>query len=381
MIRPIFLWTDALLYLLVIAVIVGIFFARRSEHWREAWHRVVANRLALIVIGVLACYVAIGLLDSIHFEVHVNNERPVTESLFDYLVGPLRNHIEKSYSAPFATHLYNPDLFIKPDGSVSSEYVALKYKYHLLGTDKIGEDVLYEALKSIRTGLIIGTLTTLVMLPFAVILGMLAGYFRGWVDDVIQYIYTTFSSIPDILLIVAAILAWQIFMINHPNILPNLLQRADIRLLTLCVILGITSWTGLCRLLRGETLKLREMDYVQAARALGTKNSNILIQHILPNLMHIILINVVIDFSSLVLAEAVLTYVGVGVDPTTMSWGNMIFAARQELARDPVVWWPLVAAFLFMFPLVISANLFADTIRDALDPRLKISLPLLGGKR
>ena len=87
----------------------------------------------------------------------------------------------------------------------------------------------------------------------------------------IQYVYTTLSSIPDILLIVAAILAWQIFMTNHPDILPNLLQRADIRLLTLCVILGITSWTGLCRLLRGETLKLREMDYVQAARALGTK--------------------------------------------------------------------------------------------------------------
>ena len=113
----------------------------------------------------------------------------------------------------------------------------------------------------------------------------------------------------------------------------------------------------------------------------GQRNSNILIQHILPNLMHIILISVVIDFSGLVLAEAVLTYVGVGVDPTTMSWGNMIFAARQELARDPIVWWPLVAAFIFMFPLVISANLFADAVRDALDPRLKISLPLLGGKR
>ncbi len=380
-IHPIILWTDALLYLLVIAVSAAIMAARHSEHWRAAWHRVLVNRMALVAMSILLLYIVVGLLDSIHFEFQPKNETPITESVFDYIVSPLRDHTEKTYSAPFATHLYTADLFIQADGSIKSDYAPLVYRYHILGTDKIGEDVLYEALKSIRTGLIIGTLTTLVMLPFAVIFGMLAGYFRGWLDDLIQYVYTTLSSIPDILLIVAAILAWQIFMTNHPDILPNLLQRADIRLLTLCVILGITSWTGLCRLLRGETLKLREMDYVQAARALGTKNSNILIQHILPNLMHIILISVVIDFSGLVLAEAVLTYVGVGVDPTTMSWGNMIFAARQELARDPIVWWPLVAAFIFMFPLVISANLFADAVRDALDPRLKISLPLLGGKR
>ncbi len=381
MIRPLILWTDALLFLLVIAVVIGVFVARRSEHWRTAWQRVLSDRIAWVAMIILLGYLIVGLLDSMHFQ-RISDNTVVTQSVFDYLTDPLfEEHLEKTYSAPFATHLFVPDLFMQPDGTVKSEYAPLRYKYHILGTDKIGDDVLYDSLKSIRTGLIIGTLTTLVMLPFAIILGMIAGYYRGWLDDVIQYIYTTLSSIPDILLIVAAILAWQIYMTNHPEIFPNLLQRADIRLLTICIILGITSWTGLCRLLRGETLKLREMEYVQAARALGTKNRTILSRHILPNLMHIILINVVMGFSGLVLAEAILTYVGVGVDPTTMSWGNMILAARQELARDPVIWWPLTAAFIFMFPLVISANLFADAVRDALDPHLKISLPLLGIKR
>lgn len=248
--------------------------------------------------------------------------------------------------------------------------IALARNYHILGTDKIGKDIFYEAFKSIRTGLIIGTLTTLVMLPFAIILGTMAGFFGGWLDDIIQYIYTTLSSIPGVLLITAAILALQIYIENHPQLFPTLALRADIRLLALCVILGITSWTSLCRLLRAETLKLREMDFIAAAISLGTPKAKILSRHILPNVMHIILITVVLDFSGLILAEAVLSYVGVGVDPTMISWGNMINSARMELAREPIVWWPLFAAFIFMFPFVLAANLFADAVRDAFDPRI-----------
>lgn len=251
-------------------------------------------------------------------------------------------------------------------GCVLSE---LSLKYHVLGTDKVGQDVFYQSLKSVRTGLVIGTLTTLIMLPFALALGILAGYFRGWVDDVIQYIYTTLNSIPGVLLIAASILVVQVYMAKHEDQYASLAARADMRLLFLCLILGVTSWTGLCRLLRGETLKLREMEYVQAAKALGVKELTILFRHILPNVMHIVLITVVLDFSGLVLAEAVLSYINIGVDPTTISWGNMINSARLELAREPVVWWSLSAAFLFMFALVLSANLFADSVRDAFDPR------------
>ena len=241
--------------------------------------------------------------------------------------------------------------------------------YHVFGTDKVGQDVLYQSLKSIRTGLVIGTLTTLVTLPAAIGLGLLAGYFRGWVDDVIQYVYTTLNSIPWVLLVAAAVLIVQVFIEQNESSFSSVAERADVRLLALCVIIGLTGWTSLARLLRAETLKLRELDYVTAARAFGVSRSRILMRHILPNVQHLILISVVMDFSGLVLAEAILSYVGVGVDPVMNSWGNMINAARLELAREPVVWWPLLSAFGFMFALVLSANLFADVVQDAFDPR------------
>jgi len=245
----------------------------------------------------------------------------------------------------------------------------LSLRYHVFGTDKVGEDVFFQSLKSIRTGLLIGTLTTFITLPLALTLGILAGYYRGWVDDIIQYIYTTLNSIPGVLLIAASMLLMQAYMARHEDEFASLALRADFRLLFLCMILGLTSWTGLCRLLRAETLKLREMEYVQAARALGVHQGTILLRHVMPNVFHLVIISVALDFSSLVLAEAVLSYVNIGVDPTTESWGNMINSARLEMAREPIVWWSLSAAFVFMFALVLAANLFADAVRDAFDPR------------
>lgn len=244
--------------------------------------------------------------------------------------------------------------------------------YHVFGTDKVGQDVLYLALKSIRTALVIGTLTTLIMCPFAVLLGIAAGYLKGWVDDVIQYLYTTLNSIPGVLLIVAAVLMMQAYIDSHPERFATAVERADLRLLFLCIILGVTTWTGLARLLRGEALKLREVDYIQAARAFGVRDGRIMTRHILPNVMHIVLITLVLEFSSLVLTEAVLSYIGVGVDPTMNSFGTLINNARLEMAREPIVWWTLAAAFGFMLVLVLSANLFADAVRDAFDPRVRV---------
>jgi peptide/nickel transport system permease protein len=248
----------------------------------------------------------------------------------------------------------------------------LSYSYHVLGTDKVGGDVLYQSLKSIRTGVLIGILTTLIMLPVAVILGVSAGLFGGWVDDVIQYLYTTLSSIPGVLLIAAGVLVMQVTMDNNPTWFETTLKRSDLRLLFLIVILGVTSWTGLCRLLRAETLKISQIEFVTAAKAFGVGKWTIIRRHIIPNLMHIILISVVLDFSGLVLAEAVLSYVGVGVDPTMHSWGNMINQARLEMAREPMVWWSLFSAFAFMFILVLAANLLSDRIQKVLDPRNKV---------
>ncbi len=464
---PVLLWTDLLVFLLLgLAIAFGLY-ARRHEHLRAPWRRVVRSRVGVATLAILSFYVLVGLLDTVHFRVRLADQKPGEEiqyapdvlSLLDTALTPLRTRTEKTYSAPFATHLFVKESTIQPDGSVVRDYPPLRYggshlkdperraadilwrgaaglllglcvwallawglvallakrrgetlaatrsailagrlpvpwrtalgtlalmlsilgaasvlalAYHILGTDKVGEDVFFQTLKSIRTGLVIGTLTTLVMLPAAILLGIMAGYFRGWVDDVIQYLYTTLNSIPGVLLIAAAVLMLQVYMSNNADQFESLVERADLRLLFLCLILGVTSWTGLCRLLRGESLKLREADYVQAASALGVGHFGIIGRHILPNVLHIVTITLVLDFSGLVLAEAVLSYVNIGVDPTMNSWGNMINSARLELARDPVVWWSLAAAFVFMFVLVLAANLFADVVRDAFDPRLRV---------
>ncbi|NOT85151.1 MAG: ABC transporter permease [Methylococcaceae bacterium] len=439
------LWTDALIYLLLLSLVGLGLYLRGKAHIKRPLQTISSSKVGMVSLVVLLFFVVIGLLDSIHF-VPANSKNNEIISVLDDWATPLREQGEKTYSAPFATTLYSKEMQTLPDGNTQFGYprltfggshltdpatqllpdllkktayggfqgaslmvfffvllfslfkmqrerlkrsataktvwgvmfviVTLSYVliylsgyYHVLGTDKVGEDVFYQAIKSIRTGLVLGTLTTLIMLPMAIIFGILAGFFRGWVDDVIQYIYTTLNSIPSVLLIAAAILSVQVYMAKHEADYTSIIVRADMRLLFLCMILGVTSWTGLCRLLRAETLKLREMEYVQAARALGVKQSMILLRHILPNVMHIVLISVVLDFSSLVLAEAVLSYINIGVDPTTYSWGNMINGARLEMARDPIVWWSLSAAFVFMFALVLAANLFADVVQDAFDPR------------
>jgi peptide/nickel transport system permease protein len=251
-------------------------------------------------------------------------------------------------------------------------YVAALWPYyHVMGTDQTGNDVLFMCLKSVRTAVVIGTLATIATIPLALFFGILAGYFKGWVDDGIQYSYTVLSSIPSVLLISAFVLLIQVFIDKNPQWFETGLERADIRLFLLSAILGLTGWAQLARLLRAETLKLGELEYVQAARAFGVSHAGIMRRHILPNVAHIIVIVAVLDFSGLVLYEAVLSYVGVGVDPNTQSFGTMINGARNEMSRDPVIWWTLSTAFAFMVALVLSMTLFASAVREAFDPRAR----------
>ena len=258
---------------------------------------------------------------------------------------------------------------------VAGAMAALMFDYHVFGTDVTGNDVLYQTLKSIRTAFVIGTLATLATLPLAVVLGIMAGFFKGWVDEAIQYLYTVLSSIPNILLIAACVLMVQVFIDKHPELFETGLERADLKLFLLCAVLGLTGWAGLCRLLRAETLKLRELEFVQAASAFGVGSTRIMVRHIFPNVAHLMLIVTVLEFSALILYEAVLSYVGVGVDPSMNSFGGMINFARNEMSRDPVVWWPFAAAFTFMVTLVLAANLFADGVQDAFDPRARAFKP------
>jgi peptide/nickel transport system permease protein len=458
------LWTDALVWLLVAAVVAFFFYARRREHLSAPWRRVLTSSAAMASVVVLGGFLFIGLIDSVHYRESLGAAKGDGKQAYavevlsglDWMLSDLRKRQEKTYSAPFALHLFQKESIERPDGKIERVFPPLRHAgkhltaesefagdvakrvvlgvvsgslaaavlvllatlllarraetpfgamltaiakgatsvrwrsafialwvmligaglaallaphYHVLGTDKVGQDVLYQSLKSIRTALVIGTITTLVTLPLGVLLGIAAGYFKGWIDDIITYVYTTINSIPSVLLIAASVLMMQGYIERNAHLFQTTAERADIRLLLLCVILGLTSWTGLARLLRGESLKLRELEFIQAAHAFGVTHARTITRHILPNTMHIVLIALVMEFSSLVLAEAVLSYIGVGVDPTMISFGTMINTARLEMGREPMVWWSLSAAFSFMVLLVLAANLFADAVRDAFDPR------------
>lgn len=331
-------WLKNLIPVAVVALLVfAVRRAGRTPLWSDAFRRLRRNRLALAALGVICLYGLVGFLDSIAWrDSRTEAPRSVIDRVF-------QRPKERTYSAPLARETTGEPV---PRPLIGR---------HLLGTDGVGEDTLYLTLKGCRTALIIGGFTSLIVTPLALLFGMLAGYFGKRVDDAIQYVYIVLDSIPGILLLVA------------------LLMVMGRGLLQLCIALGITSWVGLCRLSRGETLKHRDRDYVRAARALGLGHARILARHILPNLLPVVIISVTLGFSSLVLAEAVLSYLQLGVETGMGSWGNMIDAARLELAREPIIWWNLLSASTALFVLVLAFNVFGDALRDAIDPRLRSS--------
>ena len=471
--KLVFLATDRVLYLLLVAIAFYVWHALRTPTLRATWRAVLRDPAAMCAGVVLGVFLLISILDSVHYRSLLPpapgaaaDAPPAystrTLSVLDALLAGPREAREKTYSVPLGSYSYSKESLLI-DGKTVREYPRLVFGgahlkdpdrewsgdvikrsfaglaggaaaaalvwfavaalraraaqtsvgesiraiatratdipwramlvtasllllfagwvaalwpwYHVFGTDQTGNDILYQAIKSIRTAVVIGSLATLATLPFAILFGILAGYYKGRVDDAIQYLYTVLSSIPSVLLIAAFVLMIQVYIDKNPQMFETGLERADIRLFLLAAILGITGWAGLARLLRAETLKLSELDYVQAARAFGVSDRGIMRRHILPNVMHVVLIVAVLDFSSLVLYEAVLSYVGVGVDPTTNSFGTMINSARTELSRDPVVWWNLLAAFAFMVTFVLSMQLFASAVREAFDPRARAFRP------
>ena len=472
--KIVFLWTDVVLWAMLILLAVYVWRVASSANLRATWDKVLRDPAALSAAIVLVLFAAVTMLDSVHFRRALAPAAgaapgaatfyaPTTESLLDLALARQVATRETGYSQPLAfkafvkepmerngqpvrdfarlkfggAHLADPDAQWKGDvatklalGVVAGLVIAalaawltaylvreshagvagalrdiaadrthiplraalltfavvcvvagpiavLAGSYHVLGTDRTGNDVLYQSLKSVRTAFVIGTLATMATLPFAIVLGVLAGYFKGWVDEAIQYLYTTLTSVPNVLLIAACVLMVQVYLDQHSDMFETGSERSDLKIFLLCVILGLTGWATLCRLIRGETLKLRELDFVQAATAFGVSHRLIMARHIVPNVMHLVLITTVLSFSELILYEAVLTYVGVGVDPSMNSFGGMINLARSQMSGDPVVWWSFVSAFVFMVTLVLAANLFADGVRDAFDPRARSFRPRL----
>jgi len=230
----------------------------------------------------------------------------------------------------------------------------------LLGTDWSGKSVLFKTLLSVKTSLTVGFMANIIAVPLGMLLGAIAGYYRGRVDDVIVWLYTTLASIPGIILLIAMKYAFK-------GKAPLGLDLSGVH--GLYIALAVVSWIGTCRLVRAEVMKISQLEYVLAARAIGTSGIVIMFRHVLRNVSHIGIINFSLGFVGAIKAEVILSYLGLGVPVGTPSWGAMINAARMDLFTGR--WWELVSAVAAMFLLVLTLNVFGDRLRDALDPRLR----------
>lgn len=219
---------------------------------------------------------------------------------------------------------------------------------HWLGTDRQGRDILARTLYGTKIAFFIGLVTALVAVVIGTILGAIAGYFGGWIDAVVVWLYSTVQSVPSLLLLIA------------------LAYAAGRGLGGVYVAFCATFWVAPCRVIRGEALKVREAEYVEAARALGYGPWRILVRHVVPNTLHLVLVSFALAFVGAIKSEVILSFLGLGVQ-NEPSWGTMIDQARVELVNG--FFWQIGAASIAMFVLVLAFNVFADVLQDALDPR------------
>jgi ABC-type dipeptide/oligopeptide/nickel transport system permease subunit len=236
-----------------------------------------------------------------------------------------------------------------------------------LGLDIQGRSVLWRTVYGTRIALLIMVCTSAISISIGTVLGLLAGYFGGWVDDLITWLYSTVSSIPWLLLVIAVA-----YVIQNAQTVNSDSRLAQVGaylggLPTVVLALGLTDWVSLCRLIRGEVIKLRDQDFVVAARAMGLSGRRVIARHILPNTFHIVVITFSLGSVGYVQAETVLAFLGLGIT-TKPSWGKMIDDSRLELLQG--VWWQFAAATIAIVILCLALNVVGDALRDALDPKL-----------
>ncbi|MBP8005909.1 MAG: ABC transporter permease [Acinetobacter sp.] len=220
------------------------------------------------------------------------------------------------------------------------------------GADKWGQDILLKTIKGAETSILVGLLSALLAVVIGTGLGAIAGYFGGWVDDVLNWFYNIFTSIPYLLLVLAV---------------AAVLQQKGV--LSIVLILGLTGWTGVFRLIRAEYMKHKSREYVLAAKAIGVSHSRRMFVHIFPNVSHIALVQISILVVAFIKSEVILSFLGFGVPVGVVSWGSMLNEAQTELILGK--WWQLAAASIAMAVLVTAFSMFTDALRDALDPKLK----------
>lgn len=232
--------------------------------------------------------------------------------------------------------------------NVVDRYRPPGFKNYVLGSDNLGRDQLTRLLYGGRVSLGVAYGASLMSITIGVVIGMIAGYYGGRIDDAVNWFITTLSSIPALFLLIL------VSVIFSPT--PEVL----------IVLLGLLGWITTCRLVRGEVLALKERDFVIAARSLGAPTHRILLQHLLPNVISLVIITLTIDAGSLILVESGLSFLGLGVRPPTPSWGNMLTDARTYLATGQhLIIWPGIMIFVT----VLCFFLVGDGLRDAFDPR------------
>lgn len=307
--------------------------------WGEAWRRVVRSRLNLFCLVIVVLY---GLMAAYGEGVYWQHKRAQTTP--DYKVA----RIDQKFLPP--SFIRDMPAAGADDSRSGFRRRIDHLRTHPLGTDGLGRDVAQRLLQGGRIAFRVGIITSLISIPIGVILGCLAGYFGGRTDDIVVWVYSTFASIPGLLFILA------IAMVVGQGLLGVYLG------------IGLTTWVGLCRLIRGEVIKHKGQTYVQAARALGINHFAIIFRHILPNVFHIVIVTFTIRFPAAVGTEVILSFLGIGVKGEP-SWGVMISNARLQLWNG--IWWEMAFVTLAIFFLVLAFNILGDALRDALDPRLK----------
>jgi len=314
--------------------------------WRDAWRQLRGNRLAVVSLWIIGLYFGLALYgEGAYWYYQWRDTTPFYQQTNlgqEYLPPSI-------FRAPFSAgksatgQLQCPCPILRAVKNLGQ---------HPLGTDNLGRDVFQRTVQGARIAFQVGIITSCIAIPIGVILGCLAGYFGGRVDDFIVWIYSTFASIPGLLFILAVAMV------------------AGKGLVGVYLGIGLTTWVGLCRLIRGEVMKHKTRSYVLAARVLGFSPLRIIFRHILPNVFHIVIISFSLRFPAAISTEVFLSFIGVGVQGEP-SWGIMISNARLRLWQG--VWWEMTFVTLAIFLIVLAFNLFGDALRDALDPRLRTS--------
>ncbi len=283
--------------------------------WGDAWCRLRRDKVAMVCLALVIVYTVLAIYgEAVHQYYRITDQTPPYQVV----------HLDKDYEAPNV--------------------------HNWMGTDGLGRDVATRLVQGVRIAYRVGIITSFIAIPIGVILGCLAGFFGGRVDDFIVWLYSTFASMPGLLFILAIAM-----------VVP------DRGLLGVYLGIGLTTWVGLCRLVRGEVMKHKEQTYVQAAKALGLGSGRIMFKHILPNITHVIIVTFTLRFPAAVGTEVFMSFLGIGVQDEP-SWGLMINSARLRLWQG--MWWEMTFVTIALFLLVLAFNLLGDALRDALDPRL-----------